>query len=38
MVGNGNDTITTGTGSGTVHTAGTGKYKWIHGSKAWIGI
>jgi hypothetical protein len=35
IVGNGTDTITTGTGSGTVHVAGSGKKNLILGSNGW---
>jgi hypothetical protein len=38
MVGNGNDTITTGTGSGKVHVAGTGQSKVTLGSKGWTRV
>jgi hypothetical protein len=38
-VGNGNDTITTGTGSGTVHVGGTAGTKTVTlGSKGWTQV
>jgi hypothetical protein len=35
MVGNGNDSVTTGTGSGTVHVAGSGNKRIRLGSSGW---